>query len=131
MGDADFDIDMAVSSIGADAEDVGALLHALSTRLGGALGARLRVEHEGGFRRKSANRIRSLSVQLGDDLFDASIVHGSLSCTSSRVSGGVRIRTTKLATGEWLHALLEALHAEAATSEATRLALESLVIGDS
>jgi hypothetical protein len=129
-GDDTLDIDLLASSLQADSSDVRLLLRALVTRLSGALGDRLRVERAGGLLKRS-NEIRRVSVQLGDDVLDAAISGESLECTVSRSSGGIRIRSTKVSMDEWLHQLLGALRNEAASSTATRLALESLVIGDS
>ena len=130
VGDASprLDIDLLASSLRADDSDVRVLLRALVTRLSGALGARLTVERAGRLRR--SEEIRRLSIRLGDDHFDAAVEDGGLSCTVGRSSGGIRIRSTRVAVDEWLRLLLGALRDEAETTEATRLALESLVIGD-
>jgi hypothetical protein len=130
VDDQDFDLDLAVSSLGADATDVRILLKALVTRLSGALGDRLEVERAGGLIRRS-DEIRRLTVRLGDDELEAALDKGALVCTVSRSSGGIRIRSTRVSMDEWLHQLLGSLQAEASTSQATRQALESLVIGDS
>jgi hypothetical protein len=128
-GDQAFDIDLLASSLQADGGDVRLLLKALVTRLSGALGDRLEVERAGGLLRKS-NEIRRVSVHLGDDTLDAALSGGSLECTVSRSSGGIRIRSSKVSMDEWLRQLLGALQNEAASSSATRQAIESLVIGD-
>lgn len=126
--DGSLDLDLLASSLQADDGDVRVLLRALVTRLSGALGDRLEVERMGGRFRKS-EEIRRVSIHLGDDQLDATVDRGSLECTVSRSSGGIRIRSTKVTLDEWLHRLLGALRDEAATTQATRLALESLVIG--
>ncbi len=105
------------------------LLRALVTRLSDALGNRLTVQREGGRLRKS-EEIRRLSIRLGDDEFDATVEGGTVVCTISRSSGGIRIRSNRVGIDEWLRRLLGALRDEAATTEATRVALESLVIGN-
>ena len=125
----DLDLDMLASSLRADDGDVRVLLKALETRLAGALGDRLVVERTGGrFRRPE--EIRRVSIRLGDDQLDATIERGALECTISRSSGGIRIRSSRVTFEEWLMRLLGALRDEAATTQATRQALESLVIGD-
>lgn len=126
--DGSLDLDLLASSLQADDGDVRVLLRALVTRLSGALGNRLEVERMGGRFRKS-EEIRRVSIHLGDDQLDATVDRGSLECTVSRSSGGIRIRSTRVTLDEWLHRLLGALRDEAATTQATRLALESLVIG--
>lgn len=126
--DGDLDLDLLASSLHADDSDVRVLLRALVTRLSGALGDRLEVERAGGRFRKS-EEIRRVSIHLGDDQLDATVDRGTLECTISRSSGGIRIRSTKVTIDEWLRRLLGALRDEAATTQATREALESLVIG--
>jgi hypothetical protein len=126
--DRALDIDLLASSLQADAGDVRLLLKALVTRLSGALGDRLKVERAGGRLRRS-EEIRRVSVTLGDDTLDAAVVGTDLECTVSRTSGGIRIRSTKVTMDQWLHRLLGALRTEAASSSATRQALESIVIG--
>jgi hypothetical protein len=126
---AELDLDLLASSLRADDGDVRVLLRALVTRLSGALGERLQVERTGG-RLRRTDEIRRVSVRLGDEQLDASVERGGLECTISRSSGGIRIRSTRVTVDEWLLRLLTALRDEAATTQATRLALESLVIGD-
>lgn len=125
----DLDLDLLASSLRADDGDVRVLLRALVTRLSGALGDRLAVERVGRFRK--GDEIRRVSIQLGDDQFEATVDRASLACTVSRSSGGIRIRSSRVGTDEWLLRLLGALRDEAATTQATRMALEALVIGNS
>ncbi len=128
-GGPELDLDLLAASLHADDGDVRVLLRALVTRLSGALGARLAVERAGGLLRKS-EEIRRLTIVLGDDQFDATVDRGGLECTVSRSSGGIRIRSSRVGIDEWLRRLLGALRDEASTTEATRIALESLVIGN-
>lgn len=129
MDDQTLDLDLLASSLQADGGDVRLLLKALVTRLAGALGDRLQVERAGGRLRRS-DEIRRVSVQLGDDTLDAAVQGSTLECTVARSSGGIRIRSAKVSMDEWLRHLLGALREEAASSSATRLALESIVIGE-
>ena len=129
MEDGPPDIDLLASSLQADSGDVRILLKVLTQRMSGALGDRMTVERAGGLLRRS-DEIRRVSVRLGNDTYDAAVRGGSLECSIARSSGGIRIRSTTVTTEQWLHQLLAALQAEAATSESTRLALESIVIGD-
>ncbi len=124
----DLDLDLLASSLHADDGDVRVLLRVLVTRLSEALGDRLAVERAGRFRK--SEEIRQVSIRLGDDQFDATVDRGSLECTVSRSSGGIRIRSSRVAIDEWLRRLLGSLRAEAQTTESTRVALESLVIGN-
>ena len=128
MNDPSFDLDLMAASLSADSNDVKVLLKALVSKLSGALGDRLKIERTGGFLKRSGE-IRGLSVQLGDDQLDVTVKDSTLECTIARISGGIRIRSSKVSIDEWIRHLLGALKVEAATSQATRLALESLVIG--
>lgn len=128
MDDESYDLDLLASSLQADGGDVRLLLRALVARLSGALGDRLTVQRAGGLLRRSGE-IRKVTVHLGDDTLDATIDGGSLECTVARSSGGIRIRSAKVTVDEWLRQLLAALRAEAATSSATRSALESIMLG--
>lgn len=128
MEDDSLDLDMLASSLETDYSDVQILLRVLAERLSGALGDRLKVERDGGRFRKSS-KVRQLSVTLGDDELMAAVVQGHLECTFAHRSGGIRIRSEKLVLSDWLRRLLESLRAEAAYSQATRQALESIVIG--
>ena len=104
------------------------LLRVLADRLAGSLGDRLQVERSGGLLRRG-NDIRRLTVDLGEDQLEAVVDGGSVRTTVGRSSGGIRIRTVKVTMDEWLRRLLESLRSEAASSEASRAALESLMLG--
>ena len=126
--DQSLDIDMLASSLQADSGDVRMLLKALVTRLSGALGDRLKVERA---RRAAAPNGRDPpSNGLHRGRHPRAAVNGTeVNCTVARSSGGIRIRSTKVTMDEWLRRLLGALRDEAASSSATRQALESIVIG--
>jgi hypothetical protein len=129
MEDPGLDLDLLASSLQADGGDVRILLRVLVGRLAGALGDRMRVERKSGRLRRS-EEIRRVTVGLGDDQLVAEVVDDRLECTVARSSGGIRIRSTRVSTDEWIRRLLGALREEAATSQATRQALESIVIGE-
>lgn len=129
MDDPGLDLDLLASSLQAEGGDVRILLKALVSRLAGALGNRLTVERKSGRLRRSDD-VRRLVITLGDDQLIAEVDGDRLECTVARSSGGIRIRSAKVSTDEWLRRLLGALREEAATSQATRQALESIVIGE-
>lgn len=126
--DSTLDLDLLAASLHADDSDVRMLLRALVGRLAGALGNRLEVERAGRFRK--SDEVRRVSVQLGDEQLEASVDRGSLVCTVARSSGGIRIRSTRVEIDEWIRRLLAILREEALTSQATRQALEAIVIGE-
>ena len=126
--DDSFDLELAAASLRADGSDVGILVKVLADQLGDALGSRLVVQRAGGRLRKS-DKVRSIRITMGGDQFDAEVDGAALQCTIGHSSGGIRIRSEKVGVDEWLARLLAALQAEAANSQAVRLALESMVIG--
>ncbi len=125
-----YDLELAAARLRADSADVGVLVRVLADQLSDALGSRLQVQRAGGRFRKS-DEVRSLSVVLGDDRFDAEVDGPVLRCTIGHESGGIRIRTDRVDTDTWLARLLTALTTEADHSQAVRLALENIVIGGS
>jgi hypothetical protein len=131
VDDPGFDLDLLASSLHADDGDVRILLNALVERLAGALGSRLRVERGRGRLFSGSKAIQRVTVTLGDDQLDATVDGDALRCSIARSSGGIRIRSARVSTEEWLRKLLGALREEATVSQQTRLALESIVIGES
>ncbi len=126
--DNSMDLELAAASLRADRSDVGILLHVLVDQLAEALGARLDVKRAGG-RLKKSDRIEAITITLGGDQFGAVVEGTVLNCSIGHTSGGIRIRTEQVDMDTWLSRLLGELKAEAATSEAVRRALESIVIG--
>jgi hypothetical protein len=130
MADDALDLDMLAASLAADSSDVRVLLNALAGRLADALGNRLQVERSGGgWRKRRAGDIRQISVVIGDDELTASVQEERLQCSIAHRSGGIRIRSESVDLGQWLRALLGSLEREAAYSQASRQALEAIVIG--
>jgi hypothetical protein len=125
--DESFDLELAAASLRADGSDVHILVKVLVDQLSDALGPRLKVERAGRFRK--SDEIKSLKIAMGDDQFDAEVDGSTLKCTIGRTSGGIRIRSEKVDVDTWLNRLLTVLKAEAANSQAVRLALENMVIG--
>lgn len=119
---------MATAALLGDNKDVRVLLKLLARQLSGTLGDRLEVEHQGGLFRKS-EEIKSLRISVGDADFAAQVSGASVETSVGHSSGGIRIRSERIGMDEWLHRLLSALQAEAAHSQAARLALENIVIG--
>jgi hypothetical protein len=126
VGDS-FDLELAAASLRAEGSDVRILVKALVDQLSDALGPRLTVERAGRFRK--SEEVKSLHIALEDETYDATVDGNILRCTIGRSSGGIRIRTEKVDMDTWLNRLLTVLQAEAANSQAVRLALEKMVIG--
>jgi hypothetical protein len=123
-----FDLELAAAQLRAEGSDVRILVKVLVDQLADALGPRLRVERAGGRFRKS-DEIRSLTITMEDDQFDAVVDGPLLRCTIGHSSGGIRIRSEKVDMDTWLARLLAVLQAEADHSQAVRQALENIVIG--
>jgi hypothetical protein len=129
QADGGFDLEMAVSSLASNSTDVALMLKLLVGELASTLGNRLIVERRGGRFRKSDD-LSSVQVTLANDVLRADIDGASVRCTIGHSSGGIRIRSDQVDMATWLKRLLGALQQEAAQSETTRLALESIMIGD-
>jgi hypothetical protein len=125
--DDSMDLELAAASLRADGSDVRVLVKVLVDKLSDALGTRLQVTRAGRFRR--SEEIRSIRISMGDDQFDAEVDGDRLTCVIGHSSGGIRIRSESVDVDGWLARLLAALEAEAAHSQAVRLALETIVIG--
>lgn len=122
------DLQLATTALLADSHDVRALLKLLARQLAGALGERVDVQREGGLLRRS-DEVRTLKVRIGTDQFVAEVAKGQVATSIGHDSGGIRIRTEKLPADQWLSRLLQELQKEAQTNQASRMAIESLVMG--
>jgi hypothetical protein len=125
---AAFDLSMAVSQLASNSTDLRIMLKLLVAQLSEVLGGRIAVERAGRFRR--SDEIKSVRITLGDDTLEALVDGGSVRCSIGHSSGGIRIRSEQVGMDVWLTRLLTTLQSEATHSEQTRLALESIVIGD-
>jgi hypothetical protein len=126
--DTDLDIDLLAASLRADSGDVGAFVEALAVKLEDAVPNGVRVERrrEGLFGPKLVRRI---ALDAGGRRLELRADHGALQAYSSRLSGGIVLKSEELSTDEWLRALGEALALQAQHSQSTRQALERLLNG--
>jgi hypothetical protein len=120
------DVDLLVASLLSDGQDVSTYFEVLSTKLKGALGDRVRIERHGVVFRRSGRASR-LTLSLGESELSAALVNGTAVCTVRQVVKGITLRTQEVDFPVWLHQMVELLTDEAKRSEATRLALESLL----
>jgi hypothetical protein len=123
-----FDLELAATTMLGENRDVRTLLKALVSQLAAPLGDRLQVDRQGGFLRKS-DEIKSVRVSMSGEDFEANVHGTGVTCTVGHSSGGIRIRSETVGMDQWLRRLLVGLQAEAAHSQATRQALENIVIG--
>jgi hypothetical protein len=129
----ELDMQLAVAAVLADNKDVRMLLRVLAANLTDTFGERVEVERSGGggVFHKQPQEVRAITVHLSQDDYQARIDGRGVRCSVGRSSGGIRIRSEQLPVEEWLHRLLTALQADAASNQSARAALESIVIGGS
>jgi len=125
--DPAIDLDLLAASLRADSSDVSVFVESLAAKLEEAVPARTRVD-----RRRSGmfgpKAVRGVSVDLGDRRLELRTDGGSVQTRCARLSGGIVLKSDELETQAWLGTLSEALAAEASRSEATRKALERMLI---
>jgi hypothetical protein len=99
----------------------------MAVKLEEAVPARVRVDRRrtGMFGPKA---VRALSVDLGDQRLELRVERGGVRTRCARLSGGIVLKNEELETDAWLAMLSQALAAEASRSEATRRALERLLL---
>jgi hypothetical protein len=124
---SEYRIDLAASSLRADATDSQALAEALATKLSEALPDQTRASRQGGRFRSRDKRLVRLEVELGDETFVLSLSGQRTETIVAKTVRGVVIKRQELALDAWLDALSEALSAEAERSETARVSLERLL----
>ncbi|MCL4312590.1 MAG: hypothetical protein M1131_00375 [Actinobacteria bacterium] len=127
--DGDFDLDMVLAALRADAEDTRIYFEVLSKKLDSVLGERLVVERAGGglFRRSKEQPVRSIAAEVGDKRLEAVLDKGKVRCSVHHTVRGIVLRSDEVSFQEWLRHLVEALLAEAGNSAETRAALQALL----
>ena len=121
------DLDLLAASLRADSSDLSAFVESMAAKLEEAVPGRVRVDRRrsGMFGPKAVHR---LSVDLGDRRLELRAERGAVQTRCARLSGGIVLKNEELETEAWLAVLSEALAAEASRSEATRRALERLLL---
>ncbi len=121
------DLDLLAAALRSDSSDVSAFVESLAAKLEEAVPGRARVD-----RRRSGmfgpKVVRGVSVDLDDRRLELRTHGGSVQTRCARLSGGIVLKNEELDTQTWLATLSEALAAEASRSEATRKALERMLI---
>lgn len=120
------DLDLLTASLRADTSDTDVFFEALGTKLTSVLGERVTLERGGGFLKRDS-RVRTISVDLGDTVLTATKEKGRVTCQARRAVRGIVLKTEELDFDTWLRRLAQALADEAKRSEATRVALQSLL----
>jgi hypothetical protein len=124
------DMEMAAAALLANNKDTKMMLRILGKSLQESLGDRVEVAHGGGglFRRQS-DEVKSITVRLEQDEYQAALDGPSVRCTVGRSSGGIRIRSEQLPVEQWLTRLLSALQTEAASNQSAQAALQNVIVG--
>jgi hypothetical protein len=121
------DLDLLAASLRADSSDLHAFVESVAAKLEEAVPARVRVE-----RRRSGmfgpKAVRSVTIDLADRRLELRAEGGAVQTRCARLSGGIVLKNETLETDAWLAMLGDALAAEANRSEATRKALERMLI---
>jgi len=124
---AGVDLDLLAASLRADSSDLSAFVESMATKLEEAVPGRVRVD-----RRRSGmfgpKAVRTVTVDLSDRRLELRSERGAVQTRCARLSGGIVLKNEELDIDAWLAMLSEALAAEASRSEATRRALERLLI---
>jgi hypothetical protein len=72
--------------------------------------------------------VQRIVLDAGDNRLELRLAGRSIETSSSRLSGGIVLKTEPVSVDEWISALTEAVAAEAQRSATTRQALERLLI---
>jgi hypothetical protein len=124
------DMQLAAAALLANNKDVKMMLRVLAKSLQEALGDRVEVARasSGRFRRQT-EEVKSVTVHLDQDDYQAAMDGPLVRCTVGRSSGGIRIRNEQLPVEQWLTRLLSALQAEAISNQSAQAALQNVIVG--
>ena len=124
------DMQMAVAALLANNKDVKMMLRLLGKNLQESLGDRVEVVHgTAGLLHRPTEDVRTITVHLDQDDFQALMDGPSVRCSVGRSSGGIRIRNEQLPVEQWLNRLLSALQQEAVINQSAQAALQNVIIG--
>jgi hypothetical protein len=124
------DMQMAAAALLANNKDVKMMLRVLGKSLQDALGDRVEVAHAtGGLLHRQTDEVKSITVHLDQDDYQAAVDGPAVRCTVGRSSGGIRIRNEQLPVEQWLTRLLSALQTEAVSNQNAQAALQKVIVG--
>jgi len=124
------DMQMAAAALLANNKDVKMMLRVLGKSLQEAFGDRVEVVHaSGGLLHRPSEEVKSITVHLEQDDYQAALDGPSVHCTVGRSSGGIRIRNEQVPVEKWLGRLLSALQEEAVNNQSAMTALQNVIIG--
>jgi hypothetical protein len=122
-------LDSIAAVLQADTRDANVFFPVLCEKLSGALPESAVVEHQHALSKKK-RQARKITITFGDDMFDAELSQGVISCRhvhSVRGIGGGLPYSKQLELNDWIAAVLDSLAHQAETSAAATAALRSLV----
>ncbi len=124
---AGLDLELLAASFRTDLSDAHAFVESLAAKLEQLLPTRVRVD-----RRKQGmfgpKLVRRIEFDGGERRLELRYDGRAIDTRASTLSGGIVIKSQEVDMDAWLHALGEALAAEAQRSESTRQALERLLM---
>jgi hypothetical protein len=120
------DIDLLAASLRADEAELGSFVEAVAVKLEAAMPGAVQVQRgrDGLFGPK---RVQRVAVDAGGRRLEMRRAGTGIETTSSRVSGGIVLKSEVVDTRTWLAALGEAVADQARRSETAREALERLL----
>ncbi len=122
------DLDLITASLRADTTDVSTFVEALAVKLEDAIPGLVRVSRVRG-RMFGAKQVGRITVDADGRRLELRRSGDGIETTSSRLSGGIVLKTEAVDTDTWLTELGEALAEQAKRSQTTRQALERLLNG--
>jgi hypothetical protein len=124
------DLEMAAAALLANNKDVKMMLRVLGKTLQDTVGDRVEIVRQGGgLLHRPSEDVKSITVHLGPDDYEAQLGGRSVQCSVARSSGGIRIRNEQLPVEQWLGRLLGALQKEAVNNQSARTALQNVILG--
>ncbi|MGH7721823.1 MAG: hypothetical protein ACRENL_03165 [Candidatus Dormibacteria bacterium] len=123
---SDPDLDSLAASLRADASDIGVFFQVLGGKLADSMPGAVELDREGGLFKKD-HPIRKIVVRAGDDVFEAQLRDGAISCRHAHAVRGITLRSEETGLDSWLRALLGVLAGQAQNSAQASAALRSLV----
>jgi hypothetical protein len=120
------EFDLLAASLRADSKDVGSFVEALAVKLSESFPQRARVERKGGLF-GGRQRVRRVTVVLGENEYVLDSESGQVSCCSRKVVRGIALKTEELPLEKWIDALAKGLVEESSQSESDRAALARLL----
>lgn len=131
-GSEDLQLELLSANLQMDRGEVQTFLPVLASKLEALLPAQTEVQRRrGGFRGQP--KVKSVVVNGGGEqlrLEAAGNGAGALLATRARISGGIVLKTEQIDLDQWIADLTRLVAAEARSSQSSRQALESLLLGE-